>query len=73
MKEDRISRDFSSRDEWDQLDLVSVMWCDYCGRDNVGIDEPDEYEVNGVVYLEGECRECGQTVVATIPEAVSHG
>jgi hypothetical protein len=71
MKEDRIGRDFSSRDEWDQLDLVSVMWCDYCGKDNVGIDEPDEYEVSGVVYLEGECQECGQTIVSTIPEKVS--
>ena len=62
------TRDFRDRDEWTQDELLSTLWCDTCNEGNLGVLNPQEYEVKGVVYLEGVCTQCGEPVVATIAD-----
>lgn len=62
------SRDFRERDEWEQDELLSTLWCDTCDAGNLEVINPQEYEVKGVVYLEATCPECGEPVVMTINE-----
>lgn len=68
MGDARISREFLLRDEWEREELLGNMWCDYCAADDLGLDNPDEYEVRGTVYLEGQCKNCGRTIVSAIAE-----
>ena len=61
-------RDFNQRDEWEQESLLADTWCSTCNEASLGIENPSEYEVKGVVYLEGTCPQCGEQVVMTINE-----
>ena len=61
-------RDFNARDEFEQDELLSDTWCTTCNEANLGLENPSEYEVKGVVYLEGTCPQCGDPVVMTINE-----
>jgi len=59
-------RDFRERDEWERDELLSAVWCDNCNDGNLGVLNPSEYEIKGVIYLEGTCAECGESVVTKI-------
>ncbi len=61
-------RDFRDRDEWARDEILGSMWCDNCNEGNLGVENPQEYEVKGVVYLEGICVQCGEPVVITIAD-----
>lgn len=61
-------RDFNDRDEWEREDILSEIWCDNCGKGNLGIESPSEYEIKGTVYLEGACLQCSEPVVMRIDE-----
>jgi len=65
-KTDKFKRDFTSRDEFEQEMLIAETWCDYCGAHDLGLLDPYEFEVNGVVYLEGRCARCEREVVREI-------
>lgn len=64
-------RDFSQRDEFEQYDVLAAVWCDECNAANLGVEDPVEYEEDGVILLEGRCRQCGEEVVARIEQLVS--
>lgn len=70
MKTNKFARDFKLRNEWQREQLLAQVWCDYCGAGDLGVEEPYEYEVNGVIYLEGLCAKCGREVVSTVDESL---
>ncbi len=64
----RSKRDFSLRNEDDRERLLSEMWCHRCMEVPAAIEEPQEFEGNGLVFLEGRCFSCGATLVLEIDE-----
>lgn len=61
-------RDFYLREEEERDLLIAEVWCYHCQDVNLGLDEPVEFEGNGMTFLEGKCAECGSTVVMEILE-----
>ena len=64
----KTKRDFNIRDEEERDMLIAEMWCHRCQDFNLGLDEPQEFEGNGMIFLEGKCAQCGSTVVMEIEE-----
>jgi hypothetical protein len=48
--------------------MLQNTWCDTCGEADLGISSPREYEEKGRVYVEGQCRKCGQAVRSEVVE-----
>lgn len=61
-------RDFYLREEEERDLLIAEVWCHRCQDFNLGLDEPVEYEGNGMIFLEGKCAQCASTVVMEILE-----
>lgn len=61
-------RDFNLRDEEEREMLIAEVWCHRCQDFNLGLDEPQEFEGNGMLFLEGKCAQCTTTVVMEIVE-----
>jgi hypothetical protein len=40
--------------------MLQNTWCDACGEADLGMNSPREYEEDGRVYVEGQCRKCGR-------------
>ena len=70
---ERIERDFFARDEEDQQAFLSQTWCNQCMEANLGMVEPVEYELDGVVYVEGKCSKCGDVMVTEIADDSTDG
>lgn len=70
---ERIERDFYARDEEDQQAFLSQTWCNNCMEADLGMVEPQEYELNGVVYVEGKCAKCGEPIVTEIADDSTDG
>ncbi|KEA62736.1 hypothetical protein ADIMK_3208 [Marinobacterium lacunae] len=43
-------------------------WCDNCQQVNLGMIEPFEYELHGIVFIEGRCCRCGEAVLTELTE-----
>lgn len=69
----REERDFSARSEQDQQDFLTQTWCNHCMKADLGMKNPVEYEIDGVIYIEGECKVCGQPVVTEIADDSTDG
>ena len=69
----REERDFYARTEEDQNDFLSQTWCNNCMAADLGMKEPQEYELDGVVYIEGKCAKCGEPVVTEIADESTDG
>lgn len=65
-KQERIERDFSARDPEEQQEFLTMTWCNNCMQVDLGMVEPQEYELDGVVYIEGKCKVCGEPVTTEI-------
>ncbi|WP_370293323.1 hypothetical protein [Thalassolituus sp.] len=70
---ERIERDFYARDKDDQDAFLSQTWCNTCMEVDLGMKEPQEYELNGVVYIEGKCAKCGDLVTTEIADDDTDG
>ena len=70
---ERIERDFYQRDEEDQQAFLTQTWCNHCMEADLGMKNPQEYELNGVVYIEGNCVNCGATVTTEIADDETDG
>ena len=70
---ERIERDFYARDKDDQDAFLSQTWCNTCMEVDLGMKEPQEYELNGVVYIEGKCAKCGDLVPTEIADDATDG
>lgn len=67
----RKSRDFTLRSIEEQNWLQKETWCNTCGKADLGMKHPAEYEESGEVFLQGSCKVCGEVVRSTIHESVS--
>lgn len=61
-----FKRDFRLRDEEERDMLISDAWCPSCEEENLGLEDPHEYEASGMIFLEGRCVQCGNSVVTSI-------
>ncbi|WP_428033585.1 hypothetical protein [Amphritea sp.] len=68
MQDDRTERDFSVRSEEEQQAFLQETWCDHCQEANLGMKNPREYLYKGVVFIEGECKRCGNVVLTELTE-----
>ncbi|WP_420555401.1 hypothetical protein [Neptuniibacter marinus] len=65
---ERIERDFNLRDEDEKKAFLEETWCDNCQEVNLGMKNPIEYEQNDIIFIEGKCRKCGNTILTEITE-----
>lgn len=62
----RIERDFFLRDESERAWMIESTWCSSCRLPDLGIDEPQEFEIDGQIYLEGRCRICRRVLTSEV-------
>ena len=62
------SKAFQERNEEEQDELIAQVWCDTCDKAVTALDEPIEYQGNGLSLLEGRCVDCGEMVVMELAE-----
>lgn len=62
----RVERDFLRRDTAERSWIVENTWCGGCSLPDLGIDDPSEFEEDGLVYVEGRCRVCGTTLTSEV-------
>ena len=67
----RTPRDFFARDQIEQESICENTWCDRCDEADIGLRDPQEYEENGRVLVEGKCIRCGSSVVTELTEQSS--
>lgn len=66
-------RDFYQRDAEEQQAFLENTWCNTCMEMDLGMVEPKEYEKGGVIYIEGKCKKCGDTVTTEIADDETDG
>lgn len=64
----RQIRDFFQRDLAEQQAFQQYTWCDHCAAADLGMDNPVEYCLDGTVYVEGICRQCGHPVITEVDD-----
>jgi Fe-S cluster biogenesis protein NfuA len=64
----KLVRDFYQRSIEEQADFLAVTWCNTCMKEDLGMVNPEEYESNGIVYIEGACVKCGSKTITEIHE-----
>lgn len=68
-KNDEVTaRNFYDRSEQDQLAFTRYTWCDQCQKENLGLIDPKEYIIAGIVYIEGKCKQCASQVTTEITD-----
>ena len=65
---EKIIRDFSARDEDEKRAFLEQTWCDQCQQVNLGMVEPEEYELNETVFIEGKCAACGAIILTELTD-----
>lgn len=68
MTDNRVHRDFFSRDDEEQQAFLTQTWCDHCMEADLGMSDPIEYEQDGTVFVEGACKKCGQPVYTELTD-----
>ncbi|MCT7358520.1 MAG: hypothetical protein COB09_08815 [Thalassobium sp.] len=70
---ERTERDFYARDKEDQDAFLSQTWCNNCMEADLGMVEPVEFEQEGVIFIEGKCAKCGESVTTEIADDSTDG
>lgn len=68
MNDNRTERDFYAREPEEQQLFLTDTWCDACQQLGLGMSEPQEYELYGLVFIEGKCNRCGEPVLTELTE-----
>ena len=68
MSEERVELDFYLRTPEDQKAFLQYTWCQHCQEVDLGMTDPVEYELDGVIYIEGKCSKCGELVVTELQD-----
>lgn len=63
---DKQQRDFYQRSEEEQASFLEQTWCNKCQEVDLGMTDPEEYELDGNVCVDGKCKKCGETVTTEI-------
>ena len=50
--------------------LTYDSWCDACNQADLGMRDPQEFEEDGQIIVEGLCKKCGGTVRNIITENI---
>lgn len=61
-------RDFSRRSTEEQQAFLNQTWCNQCMEADLGMNNPLEYEQDGVVIIEGQCNRCGEPIVTELTD-----
>lgn len=69
----RVERDFFSRDVDDQQAFLTQTWCNQCMAADLGMVEPVEYEIDGIIFVEGKCKKCGSDICTEIADDDTDG
>ena len=64
----RTPRDFGANPPWLRQWYLKHTWCNTCNKADLGMIEPNEYEEDGRVYVEGDCEVCGERVFSEVVE-----
>ncbi|MBE0483271.1 MAG: hypothetical protein IBX52_07180 [Bacterioplanes sp.] len=70
---ERVERDFYARDVEDQDAFLTQTWCNNCMEADLGMVEPVEYSIDGVVFVDGKCAKCGELVTTEIADEDTDG
>ena len=68
-----MERDFYARPEDEQQAFLTQTWCNNCQEIDLGMKDPKEYELNGVVVIEGKCKKCGEPIITEIADDDTDG
>lgn len=68
MSTERTERDFYQRDAEEQQAFLENTWCNQCQKMDLGMTDPQEYELKGRIYIEGGCRICGTPVTTELAD-----
>ncbi|MBR9882169.1 hypothetical protein [Marinobacterium lacunae] len=68
MSDTPVPRDFFARTPEERAIFMHETWCDNCQQVNLGMIEPFEYELHGIVFIEGRCCRCGEAVLTELTE-----
>lgn len=68
MSETPTPRDFYARDADEQALFLRETWCDNCQELNLGMRDPIEYELYGIIFIEGRCNKCGEQVLTELTD-----
>lgn len=68
----RIERDFLARPRDEQQLLLRFSYCDWCEIEGFKMLSPQEYEINGEVFLSGYCPVCSGECITEILQANGH-
>jgi hypothetical protein len=60
MNEEIVERNFDDRTDEDKEAFLTQTWCNACQAADLGMVEPTEYELNGVIIVEGKCKTCSE-------------
>jgi len=58
----KVPRDFFARNPLEQSTLLEETWCASCQEADLGMEDPQEYEEAGLVFVIGRCVKCGGVV-----------
>jgi len=61
-------RDFFARDKDEQKAFIDTTWCDTCMEADLGMHTPTEYELDGTIFIEGQCKKCGEPVYTELTD-----
>ncbi|WP_028669570.1 hypothetical protein [Saccharospirillum impatiens] len=68
MSDERQLRNFHDRDAEEQNAFLENTWCNRCQQVDLGMSDPVEFTLNGRLFIEGQCRVCGETVTTELVE-----
>ena len=62
----RVRRDFFANPELEQEWLLRNTWCDDCGKADLGMHSPEEYEEDGRIFVTGKCKVCDSPIASEV-------
>ncbi|BCE02058.1 hypothetical protein [Marinicellulosiphila megalodicopiae] len=63
---DRIKRDFSLRNQEEKTEFLQMTWCNTCMKEDLGMEDPQEYEIEGKIFIDGKCVKCHSVVTTEL-------
>jgi hypothetical protein len=63
---ERIHRDFQVRTQKEKETFTKISWCNSCQASNLGMFNPVEFELNGRIFVEGDCPNCNGRIISEI-------
>ena len=64
----KIRKDFYIRPIEEQEWLLENTWCESCKKADTGIENPTEFEINGILYISGFCKSCDTELISEIKD-----